>query len=233
MRKAGWKQGRGLLLAVCCSLLFFTLPLQADEFSQTSHYNVRLFSSGTFTMEVRTGDIYITAWDDPHVEIEAEKVVQAKSKEGAERRYKRIKILLEGRDKAVSLRTIYPPRRPWRPFRGESSLSVNFHIHMPYDCNLVLKCVDGDVRVTGIAGQERIMVNYGDVEVNVPSIHHLRSLRAKTWLGNVQSDFHGENSAGFSQKVLFWNPNGTQDIWLKVHMGGIYVFRGEGGYVAE
>ena len=28
-------------------------------------------------MTVRTGDIYITGWDDPHVEIEAEKVVHA------------------------------------------------------------------------------------------------------------------------------------------------------------
>ena len=91
MQKTGWKQRRGLLLAVCCSLLFFTLPLKADEFSQTAHYRVRLFSFGTFTMDVRTGDIYITAWDDPHVEIEAEKVVQAKSREGANHRYKRIR----------------------------------------------------------------------------------------------------------------------------------------------
>ena len=228
MRKSPWKQDRRLLLFTCCSLLFFALPLKADEFSSTSHYRVRLFSLGTFTLEGRTGDIYITGWDDPHVEIEAEKVVEARSKRRAEHGYKRVRILLEGRDKAVRLRTIYPPRRLWRPFRGESHLSVNFHIHMPYDCNLVLKCVDGDVRVTGIAGQEKIMVNYGDVEVDVPSIDHLRSVRAKTWLGNVQSDFHGEDSAGFGQKVLFWNPNGTQDIWLKVHLGGIYVFRGEG-----
>jgi hypothetical protein len=228
MHESGRKLFRDLLVTGFCGLLFFTLPLKADEFSQTSHYRVRLFSFGTFTMEVRTGDIYITGWDDPHVEIEADKVVEAKSKKGAEHCYKRIEIFLEGRDKAVHLRTIYPPRRPWRPFRGESRLSVNFHIHMPYDCNLVLKCVDGDVVVRGIVGQEKIMVNYGDVEVDVPSLDRLRSLRAKTWLGNVQSNFHGEDSAGFNQRVLFWNPNGSQDIWLKVHMGGIYIFRGDG-----
>jgi hypothetical protein len=219
---------RLLLMGLCGLVLFFAMPARGDEFRQTSHYKRRLFSSATFTMDVRTGDIYIAGWDDPHVEIEAEKVVHAGSKEAAERRYQRIKILLDGQDEMLHLRTLYPSRRPWRPFRGESNLSVDFRIHMPYDCNLVIKSVDGDVTVQGVAGQEKIMVNYGQVEIDVPSVYRLRSVRAKTWLGNVQSDLHGENSAGFSQKVLFWNPSGTQDISLKVHMGGIYIFSGEG-----
>jgi hypothetical protein len=224
---ASRKQHRGLLVAFLCGLLFFAPSLSADEFSQLSHYSVRLFSFGTFTMDVRTGDIQITGWDDPHVQIEAEKVVEAGSRRKAASQYKRVRILLEGRDKEVHLRTLYPARRPWRPFRGESKLSVNFRIHMPYDSNLILKCVDGDVRVRGVIGQESLMVNYGNVEIDVPSIHRLRSLGAKTWLGNVQSDLHGEDSTGFSQKVLFWNPTGTQDIRVKVHMGGIYIFRSE------
>ncbi|MCL5005869.1 MAG: hypothetical protein M1404_04990 [Acidobacteria bacterium] len=176
-------------------------------------------------MDVRTGDIQITGWDDPHVEIEAEKVVHAKSRRKAALKYKRVQILLDGRDKEVHLRTIYPPRRLWRPFRGESKLSVDFRIHMPYDANFVLKCVDGDVWVRGIIGQQTLLVNYGDVEIDIPSIYRLRSLRATTWLGNVQSDLHGEDSAGFSRKILFWNPSGTQDIRVKVHMGGIYIFQ--------
>ncbi|MEJ2008053.1 MAG: hypothetical protein P8Z30_07855 [Acidobacteriota bacterium] len=234
MRMPDWRRRLVLLLAGFSCLLFFSPYLKANEYTKTLHYRVRLFTGGTFTMEVRTGDIYITGWDDPHVEIEADKVVYAKSKKQAEHRFKRIGISLEGRDKAVHLRTLYPPRRLWRPFRGESHLTVNFHIHMPYDCNLVLKVVDGDVRVTGLTGHEKLMVNYGDVEVDIPSLYHLRSVRAKTWLGNVQSNLNGpQDSAGFNRKVLYWNPKGTQDIWLKVHMGGIYVFRGEGGYIAE
>lgn len=228
MRISGPKVFRMLLLVGFCSTLLLALPLRADEFSRTLHYRVRLFSKGTLTMETRTGDIYITGWDDPHVEIEAEKVVQARSKKKAEHQYKRIRILLNGQDEMIRLRTLYPPRRPWRPFRAESRLSVNFHIHMPYDANLVLKCVDGDVKVQGVVGQEKIMVNYGQVEIDIPSTNRLRSVRAKTWLGNVQSNLHGENDAGFSKKVLFWNPYGTQNIQLKVHMGGIYIYGGQG-----
>lgn len=211
-----------------CGLVLLAPTLRADEFHQKRHFNRRLFTAGTFSMEVRTGDIYITGWDDPHVEIDAEKVVHAKSKEGAERRYKRIRILLDGQDEVVRLRTLYPPRRPWRPFHGESSLTVNFHIHMPYDCNLDLKVVDGDVKVEGVEGKENIMVNYGQVEVDIPSPGKLRSVHAKTWVGNVQSDLRGENDAGIDKKVLFWNPYGTQDIQLKVHMGGIYIYGGDG-----
>lgn len=214
-----------LVFVFLFSLLSFAHPLRADEFHRVSHYKVRLFSYGTFTMNVRTGDIQISGWDEPYVQIEAEKVVVAGSRRKASSQYKRVQIILKGRDKQVHLRTVYPPRRLWRPFRGESKLSVNFYIHMPYDSNLVLKCVDGDVRVRGIIGQESLMVNYGDVEVDVPSIDRLRSVHAKTWLGNVQSDLHGEDSAGFGRRVEFWNPNGTQDVRVRVHMGGIYIFQ--------
>jgi hypothetical protein len=221
---SGWKQVQGLLMASLAGLLCLAPPLRADEFSQVSHYCVRLFSYGTFSMDVRTGDIQITGWDDPHVQIEAEKVVVAGSRREAATQYRRVQILLDGQDEKVHLHTLYPPRRLWRPFRGESKLSVNFRIRMPYDANLLLKCVDGDVRVRGVTGQETLLVNYGDVEIDIPSVNRLRSVSAKTWLGNVQSDLHRENSTGFQQKVLFWNPSGTQDIQLKVHMGGIYIF---------
>lgn len=183
-----------------------------------------MFSYGTLIVDVRTGDLQIEGWDDPHVQIEAEKTVSARTKAAAQPKFERVKIFLDGRDKEVRLHAIYPPRRFWRPFRGESKLSVNFTIHMPYDSNLILKCVDGDIWVRGLTGQVAILDNYGEVEVDVPSIDRLKSLRAETWLGNVQSDLHGEDSAGFAQKVSFWNPAGTQAVKVKVHMGGIYIY---------
>jgi len=213
-------------LVACCGMALLVLPqaLLADEFTQSSRYSARLFSYGTLTIDTRIGDIQIEGWDDPHVEIEAEKVVRAKSAERAKPLYERIKIRLEGADKAVLLRTLYPSRQIWRPFRDESRLSVNYRIRMPYDANLTLKCVDGDVRVRGIAGRQQLRVNYGDVEVQVPSVHRLRSLRARAWLGYVQSDLHGESSAGWRQKLSFWNPRGDQDIVVNVRLGGVFVY---------
>ena len=98
MQKSLSKTFCHLLLMAFCGVVLFALPGCADEFRQTSHYKRRLFSSATFTMEVRTGDIYITGWDDPHVEIEAEKVVHANSKDEAERQYQHVRELDAARE---------------------------------------------------------------------------------------------------------------------------------------
>ncbi|MGA3165879.1 MAG: hypothetical protein ABSF14_07140 [Terriglobia bacterium] len=220
-------KSRCLALHLCLLsvwLLFPPISLRADEFSQDFHYSVRMFSFGTLTIDTRMGNLQVEGWDEPRLEIAAEKVVEAKDKQKAQPLYERVQVALEGQDKKVLLRTLYPPRRLWRPFRGESKLSVNFRIHMPFDANLVLKCVDGDVRVSGLVGRQDIHVNYGDVEINVPSIYLLRSLDARSILGYVQSDLHGEDSAGLGRKIVFWNSDGNQDIRVRVRMGGVYVY---------
>ncbi len=199
---------------------------RADEFSQVYRYSVRMFSYGLLTIDTRVGDIHIEGWDEPRLEIEAEKVVCAKSEKAAKPLYERLQIQLEGEDKHVVLRTLYPPRRLWRPFRGESKLFVNYRIRIPFDANLNLKCVDGDVAIRGVAGAQQVRINYGNVEISVPEVHRLRSLSARSFLGYVQSNLHGEESAGFVRTLSFWNPQGDQDISVRVRLGGIYIYRG-------
>jgi hypothetical protein len=205
-------------------LLGVQAPARADEFSKTFHYSARMFSFGTLTIDTRMGNVQVEGWDEPRLEIEAEKVVEAGNQKKAEPLYDQVQVVLSGKDKQVLLRTLYPARRLWRPFRDESKLSVNFRIHMPFDANLAMKCVDGDVRVTGLVGKQEISVNYGDVEINVPSIYRLRSLNARSILGYVQSDLHGEDSAGWGRRIMFWNSSGDQDIKVRIRMGGVYVY---------
>jgi len=214
-------------LVLLCLLGAWCGSARADEFSQVSHYSVRMFSYGLLTIDTRIGDIHIEGWDEPRLEIEAEKVVRARSNEAAKPLYEQLAVVLEGKDKHVQLRTLYPPRKLWRPFRGEAHLSVNYHIKMPFDANLALKCVDGDVWIRGLVGKQVILVNYGDVEIDIPSLDRLRSLRAHAWLGYVQSDLHGEDRGGFDPGISYWNPTGEQDIYVKVRMGGVFVYRDE------
>ncbi len=214
-------------LAFLCLLGGWSGAARADEFSQVNHYAVRMFSYGLLSIDSRTGDIHIEGWDNPRLEIEVEKVVRAKSKEAAKPLYAEIQVVLQGQDKNVQLRSLYPPRKVWRPFRGEARLSVNYRIKMPFDANLAVKCVDGDVWIRGLVGKQQILVNYGDVEIDIPSLDRLRSLRAHAWLGYVQSDLHGEDRGGFGPGIYFWNPSGEQDINVKVRMGGVFVYRDE------
>lgn len=188
-----------------------------------------MFSFGTLTVDTRMGDLEIEGWDNPRLAIEAEKVVRAGSAKKAAKFYDQIKVQIEGRDHRIRLSTLYPNRRLWRPFRDESKLSVNFTIKMPYDANLHLKCVDGDVTVSGITGQEILKVNYGDVEIDVPDVYSLRLLDAHAWLGYVQSDLHGmtQDSAGFARSLSFSNLRGSQIIIVRVRMGGVFIYGNE------
>src|SRR5690348_17254631 len=104
-----------LLLCSGSGLALLLLPaaLRADEFSRVAHYSVRMFSYGLLTVEGRTGDIRVEGWDEPRLEIEAEKVVRAKSAKSAEPLYDLLGIDLRGQDRQVQLRSTYPPRRLW------------------------------------------------------------------------------------------------------------------------
>lgn len=213
-------------LSIFCGLVSAPAA-RADEFSQVSNYSIHLVR-GTVVVDTRVGDLLIEGWDKDRVEIEAEKVVRAGSEKKSQPYFDRIRVQLsqdeEGR--TIFLKTLYPPRRLWRPFRGETRLSVNFRIKMPNDSNLELKCVNGDVRIRGVKGNEHLKVNYGNVEISVPSVWDLRSLRAHTWLGYVQSDLKAlpEENAGLGRNVLFWNPEGRQEIKVRVRMGGVFVY---------
>jgi len=210
-------------LCVLCGILLPSVA-RADEFSQLSHYSVQMFPRGTVVLDTRVGDLTVEGWDQASVEIEAEKVVHAASEAKARGLYRQIKIELKDNEEELRLRVIFPPRRPWRLFRGATKLSVNFRLRMPAEASLVVKCIDGDLRIRGIAGRQEVRVNYGNVEINVPSVWRLRSLKARTWLGYAQSDLHGEGSAGFGRTVSFWNPQGEQDISVQVRFGGVYIY---------
>ncbi len=223
----GLLRKRALLsISACLALLLIPAALTADEYSKKQHYSVRMFSYGTLTIDARIGDLEIDGWDNPRVSIEAEKVVRAGSARDAAKLYGKVEVRLRGRDRNISLTTVYPPRRLWRPFRDESKLSVNFTIKMPYDANLALKCVDGDVTVSGITGTEILKINYGDVEVDVPNVYKLRLFQAHSWLGYVQSDLHGmpEDGTGFGKSVSLSNSHGSQVIIVNVRMGGVFVY---------
>lgn len=208
------------------SVLVPCTSVRADEFHQNQRYSVRMFSFATLTLDTRMGDLDIEGWDNPRLTVDAEKDVRASSEKKAEKLYGLIQVHVQGHDHKIKITTAYPKRRLWRPFRDESKLSVNFTIKMPYDANLRLKCVDGDVTVSGIVGEEVLQVNYGDVEIDVPSVYGLRLLEAHSWLGYVQSDLHGimQDGAGFSKSVSFSNFFGQQVIVVRVRMGGVFVY---------
>jgi hypothetical protein len=214
-------QTSSFFLATC---LLGAQGARADEYTQTSHYSMGLFPGETLVVETRIGDVTVEGWNEPRVEVEAEKLVRAGSPKKARKLYDQIRVSLTSADREARLRAEFPPRRPWRLFRGATKLSVNFKIRMPAQSNLLLECVDGDIRVRGVRGDVEARVNYGDVEVVVPSLWNVRSLDARAFLGYAQSSLHFEGSAGFGRRLRFLNDQGEQDVKLRVRFGGIHVY---------
>lgn len=208
-------------LAIC---LLSAGEARADEYTQISRYSIGLFPGETLVVDTRIGDVTVEGWDEPRVEVEAEKLVRAGTARKAGKLYEQIHVSLSSADREVHLRAKFPPRRPWRLFRGATRLSVNFRIRMPAQSNLFLKCVDGDIRVRGVRGDVEAKVNYGDVEVVVPSLWNVRSLDARAFLGYAQSSLHFEGSSGFKRRLRFLNDQGEQDVKVRVRFGGIHVY---------
>ena len=203
--------------------LFLSVPGGAEEYRQTSTFLVDLFLRGHVEIDARVGDIRIEAWEKRLVEVEAHKVVRAGSQEKAEKRFDRVKVLVDSDDETVRIRSRSPGRRPWRPLRGDSRLSVDFHIKMPSQASLRLNSVDGDIIIEGIGGHQQINLTYGSVEVTVPSRAWLRKLQASTYIGFVQNNLRGTSGTGFFPRASFWNPGGSQDVNIRVRLGGVMV----------
>ncbi|MGE5326236.1 MAG: hypothetical protein ACM3NO_04300 [Deltaproteobacteria bacterium] len=228
VRGRGERRNFGASFLFALVILSLThVPAFADEFSQASQHSIELMR-GTVVIDTRVGDIFVEGWDKARVEVQAEKVVRAGSEKKAQAMFGRLRIELSTDDeqRIVYLRTHYPSRRPWRPFKGESKLTVNYRIKMPYDANLVLHCVDGDVRIGGVKGNQQLKINYGNVEIDVPSVWDLRSLQAHTWLGYVQSDLQAltQDDSGVGRNISFFNAQGRQEIEVRVRMGGVFVY---------
>ena len=212
----------GLLGMVCC----LACTAWAEEYRRTVTHTVDLYPRGRVEIDTRIGDIRIAAWEKRQVRVEAEKVVRAGSEKSAQKRFKRIQVLVGSDDETVQIRSRHPPRRPWRPFRGGTKLGVDFTIRMPSQATLRVKGTNGDVTIEGLRGHQRIRLTYGSVEVTVPSRRHVRNLKASTLVGYVENNLNGQQGAGFLRKVQFWNPSGTQDIEIRVRMGGVLVHAG-------
>src|SRR5438093_12882836 len=71
-------------LSFFCLRVLSPASVRADEFTHTSRHAARLFSYGMLIVDTRMGDVRIEGWDEPRVEVEAEKTVRAGSERKAE-----------------------------------------------------------------------------------------------------------------------------------------------------
>ena len=110
-------------------------------------------------VKTENGDIRVEKYEGNQLKVEYEKYVRTSNKEKAEKALNHIKITFNKTEDGIEINASLP-------HSVYSDMGVNFHILMPYDGDLVLKALNGDVSVDGLEGHIHASSNNGDVSLN-------------------------------------------------------------------
>jgi hypothetical protein len=169
----------------------FGLPAH-ERFTKT----VALDPKGSFRLNNVNGSVTVETWDQPTVQIEAEKAAMD------EQSLKDIEIDVRGQGGFVDVETRMPKRRLFFGSHGK----VDYHIRVPRDAEVALKNVNGGVRVEGSGGSVRASTVNGSVRV----IDTEGPVDASTVNGSIQADYRKLSQATHE----FHTTNGSVTLYL-------------------
>lgn len=215
-----------LPIAICVSLSL-SLPAfggqERVELITTDHADVP--AGAVIHIEGSTGELNIVGWDQPTVEVSADRYTfkEAKDKEKATEKLKRIEVV-----KMVSANgelTIDTMRK------GEHGIHVDYQIMVPRNSRMIIRHHIGDVVITDVGGDIDAKAGTGDIVVQLPEMEHY-SINAKTGVGGIYSDFNNARHTYVGQRLV--QDASTADakgpahkIDLHVDIGGISIQKRE------
>ena len=139
-------------------MLAAPLALAGEAAQETFNQTYPIDGKGLVSLDNVNGDVTVTAWDRPEVRVEA--IKRCETPKGLEG----LKIDVSATASQVRISTRYPESRGW--FGGHESCSVSYTLAVPSGIELdKVELVNGDLRVTGVAGGVRAETVNGTVEV--------------------------------------------------------------------
>jgi hypothetical protein len=186
-----------------------------------------LASGGLIRVENSTGELNITGWDQPTVEIVAtrytfrEDTPREKEQTGVE--LKRIQVVKKLSNSGELTITTSGKRT-----RG---INVDYQIMIPRDSRLVVRHRNGAVLILNVGGDIDATAHIGDILVQLPQPKH-EVINANCTIGGIYSDFNsaGHHWAGSKliQDVPAADPKApSQRVGLRVGTGGITITKME------
>ncbi len=122
------------------------------------------FSAGQrLSLTNTNGDIFVEPWDRDEVQVRAVKRVKTRSG-SAEEALEELKIEVDVDGRGIEIDTVYPS---WRRLFGWSnvSASVDYDIQLPRAADLEVRTVNGEIEITGLAGEIRLRSTNGGISV--------------------------------------------------------------------
>ena len=176
---------------------------------------------GLINVEDSTGELNITGWDQPSVEIITTRYTfkQERDKEKANARLKRLEVVQKTSGNGVL--TITTSRK------HIADVHLDYQIMVPRNSRLVIHHRIGDVVVTNVVGDIDATARFGDIVVQLPEPEHY-AIDAKVRFGTVYSDFNDSKRHFIGEKLAQDSSAGdaklpTARVNLRVGTGGITV----------
>jgi hypothetical protein len=210
-----------ICLPLCAALPAFAAK-QRMELVTTEHADFA--PGGLINVEGSTGELNITGWDQPSVEIITTRYTfrEERDKDKAGDRLKRLEVvkMTAGNGELTISTTL----------KHVAWVHLDYQIMVPRNSRLVIHHRIGDVLVTNVAGDIEATARYGDIVVQLPEREHY-AIDAKCRFGTVYSDFNnpvrhfmGESLAQDSPVSSAADAKGpSRRVNLRVGTGGITV----------
>ncbi len=177
----------GLTLVLALAIATKTWAESAQERFEQSY----AFSAGQrLSLTNTNGDIFVEPWDRDEILVRATKRVKTRSGD-ADEALEEIKIEVEVDSRGVEIDTVFPS---WRRLFGGSnvSASVDYDIQLPREADLDVRTVNGEIEITGLAGDIRLRSTNGTISV----FGSAGSVSAATTNGGIQVELDDVSGEG-------------------------------------
>ncbi len=187
---------------------------------------------GTIRIDNSQGDHNLEGWDKSEVEVtvirKTRRHYDPKEADEARKRLELFAVTLDHKTASdLTISTALPHRSLKRLNRGRSNLILEYQIHVPRDCHLIVHHGMGAVVVSSVIGDVEARVGTGDIVLVLPG-HDGYSIDARSKFGAVESDFGDAATRHnlLSRQLAFAPASPKHKIFLRAGIGSINVKAG-------
>lgn len=171
MKKSVYKSSITMRYICLLVVMIFTTSLSAKDYTKEVIRNFKVNADAKLYLDNSRGKVTITTWDKNTIKIEAKIIVGAKSVSQAEEFFKQIKVDFEKNPAYVKATTEKKKQEEsWSDWIWGAAQNwdwkVEYKIVMPKTNRLSASNKFGDVYVSGVEGDAKVVVKFGDFQLS-------------------------------------------------------------------
>ncbi len=213
-----------------CLLFAADQPKQKVQVSKIER--VDFPSGGTIKLTNSIGVLTVEAWDRPGVEITTIKSTKAayaiNERERGAHELDKVRVVAERHGDELVITTGFPRHGTFPPYPlGETNFDLEYRIKAPSSARLIAEHGVGEVNVDGLGGDIQVTLLEGEILLHL-SGEGRYSIHAKSNVGNVYSDFPGQEQRRFwliGHRIMNENSPAAHTLNLRVGCGDIVILK--------